>query len=39
MTNFTFEFRKGLIHDWPIYPFLPDAIAPRPGIYAALLGP
>lgn len=39
LTNFTFNFRNGLIHDWPIFAFLPDATASRPAIYSALLGP
>jgi len=39
LTNFTFHFRNGLVHDWPIFAFLPDAIATRPAIYSALLGP
>lgn len=37
LTNFTFDFRNGLVHDWPIFGFLPDAIAIRPAIYGALL--
>ena len=38
LTNFTFNFRNGLIHDWPIFAFLPDAVASPPAIYSALLG-
>jgi acetyl esterase/lipase len=38
LDNFTFDFRKGQIHDWPIFAFLPDAIAVRPDIYRGLLG-
>jgi acetyl esterase/lipase len=34
--DFTFELRKGEIHDWTIFPFLPEAIADRPGIYRGL---
>lgn len=37
LTNFSFDFRNGLVHDWPIFGFLPDAIAIRPAIYGALL--
>jgi triacylglycerol lipase len=39
LTNFTFLLCSGLIHDWPIFAFLPDAIATRPAIYRYLLGP
>lgn len=39
LDNFTFNFRKGQVHDWPIFAFLPDAIAVRPDIYRGLLGP
>lgn len=35
-TNFTFALRKDLLHDWPIFPFLPDARADRPVIYRQL---
>jgi acetyl esterase/lipase len=38
LTNFTFILRNGLIHDWPIFGFLPDAVAVRPEIYQNLLG-
>ncbi|MCT7661015.1 alpha/beta hydrolase [Mycobacterium deserti] len=34
--DFTFELRKGQIHDWPIFGFLPDAQAERPNIYRDL---
>ncbi|MDG4664540.1 alpha/beta hydrolase [Mycobacterium sp. 236(2023)] len=34
----TFRLRAGLIHDWYIFPFLPDARAERPNVYADLLG-
>ncbi|MCV7279946.1 alpha/beta hydrolase fold domain-containing protein [Mycolicibacterium flavescens] len=34
--DFTFELRRGQIHDWTIFPFLPDAHAERPKIYADL---
>lgn len=34
--NFDFELRKGEIHDWIIFPFLPDAVAERPGLYEHL---
>jgi len=27
LTNFTFVLRNGLIHDWPIFAFIPEAIA------------
>jgi triacylglycerol lipase len=37
-SNFTFNLRKDLIHDWVIFGFLPDAHAIRPSVYAALLG-
>ncbi|MFC7676662.1 alpha/beta hydrolase fold domain-containing protein [Mycolicibacterium sp. GCM10028919] len=38
LTNFSFDFRNGMIHDWPIFAFLPDAIGIRPAINRALLG-
>jgi acetyl esterase/lipase len=34
--DFTFELRNGQIHDWTIFPFLPDARAERPNIYRSL---
>jgi acetyl esterase/lipase len=34
--DFTFELRNGEIHDWIIFPFLPDAIHERPGLYSHL---
>lgn len=34
----TFRLRKGLIHDWFTFPFLPDAHEDRPSVYADLLG-
>lgn len=34
----TFRFRKGLIHDWFTFPFLPDAHEDRTGVYRDLLG-
>lgn len=34
--EFTFELRKGQIHDWTIFGFLPDAHAERPNIYRDL---
>ncbi len=34
--DFTFELRKGQIHDWVIFFFLPDARAERPGLYRHL---
>lgn len=34
--DFTFELRNGQIHDWIIFPFLPDAITERPGLYRHL---
>ncbi|MCT7660635.1 alpha/beta hydrolase fold domain-containing protein [Mycobacterium deserti] len=37
-TNFTFDLRRDLIHDWGIFAFLPDAHAIRPSVYRALLG-
>lgn len=37
-SNFTFNLRKDLLHDWFIFGFLPDAHAIRPSVYAALLG-
>ncbi|MDT5076797.1 MAG: triacylglycerol lipase [Mycobacterium sp.] len=36
LTNFTFDFRDGLIHDFPIFFFLPEATAIRPEIYHGL---
>lgn len=39
LTNFTFHFHNGQVHDWPIFAFIPDAIATRPQIYQGLLGP
>ena len=33
---FGFELRNGEIHDWVIFPFLPEAIAERPAIYRQL---
>jgi triacylglycerol lipase len=33
-----FELRNGLMHDYPIFFFLPDALAERASIYRALLG-
>lgn len=38
LTDVTFVLRKGLVHDWPIFPFLPEAQSIRPQIYSALLG-
>jgi triacylglycerol lipase len=38
LTDVTFVLRKGLVHDWPIFPFLPEAHSIRPQIYSALLG-
>jgi acetyl esterase/lipase len=35
-TDLTFELRNGQIHDWIIFPFLPDAIRERPGLYGHL---
>ncbi len=34
--DFSFELRKGQVHDWIIFPFLPDARAERPGLYRHL---
>ena len=34
--DFTFELRRGQIHDWTIFGFLPDAHAERPKIYRDL---
>lgn len=34
--DFTFVLRKGLIHDWVVFFFLPEAQAELPGIYQAL---
>ena len=36
LTNFTFDFRNGLIHDFPIFFFLPEATFIRPEIYHGL---
>lgn len=36
--DITFELRNGLMHDYPIFFFLPDALDDRPSIYQALLG-
>jgi triacylglycerol lipase len=36
--NIAFVLRNGLMHDYPIFFFLPDALAERPSIYQALLG-
>jgi acetyl esterase/lipase len=36
--DITFVLRNGLMHDYPIFGFLPDAHAERPSIYQALLG-
>jgi acetyl esterase/lipase len=36
LTNFTFDFRNGLIHDFPIFFFLPEATSIRPEIYHGL---
>ncbi|AFM16425.1 esterase/lipase [Mycolicibacterium chubuense NBB4] len=36
--NVTFTLRKGLIHDFATFPFLPDAHWVRPEIYRDLLG-
>ena len=38
ITDVTFVLRNGLIHDWPIFPFLPEAHSIRPQFYRALLG-
>ena len=35
--DITFELRNGLMHAYPIFFFLPDALAERPAIYRALL--
>ena len=35
--DITFELRNGLMHDYPIFFFLPEAGADRPSIYRALL--
>jgi acetyl esterase/lipase len=37
-TNFTFNLRRDLIHDWGIFAFLPEAHAVRPSVYRDLLG-
>jgi triacylglycerol lipase len=34
--DFTFILRKGLLHDWAIIPWLPEAIAVQPDIYQQL---
>jgi triacylglycerol lipase len=34
--DFTFTLRKGLIHDWAIFFWLPEAIAAQPEIYSQL---
>jgi acetyl esterase/lipase len=36
--NVDFVLRAGLIHDWPIFGFLPEAYTVRPAIYRALFG-
>lgn len=36
--DITFVLRNGLMHDYPIFGFLPDAQSERPLIYQALLG-
>ncbi|WNG92936.1 alpha/beta hydrolase [Mycobacterium sp. ITM-2016-00318] len=36
--DITFVLRNGYMHDYPIFFFLPDALAERPLIYQALLG-
>lgn len=36
--NFTFNLRRGLLHDWAIFGFLPDAHAVRSSVYRDLLG-
>lgn len=36
--NFTFDLRRGLLHDWAIFGFLPDAQAVRSSVYRDLLG-
>lgn len=36
--DITFELRNGLMHDYPIFFFLPEAGVERPSIYQALLG-
>ena len=36
--NVTFDLRRGLIHDYATFPFLPDAQAARADIYRDLLG-
>jgi triacylglycerol lipase len=38
ISNVDFVLRAGLIHDWPIFGFLPEAYTARPAIYRALLG-
>jgi acetyl esterase/lipase len=37
-TNFTFNLRRHLIHDWGIFGFLPEAHTVRPQLYRDLLG-
>ena len=37
-TNFTFILRKDEIHDWPTFPFLPEAHRDLPAIERQLLG-
>jgi hypothetical protein len=36
--DITFELRHGLMHDYPIFSFLPETLAERSSIYQALLG-
>ena len=38
ISDVTFRLRKGLIHDWFTFPFLPDAHEERDGVYQDLLG-
>jgi acetyl esterase/lipase len=38
LTNFTFVLRKGEIHVWPTYPFLPETAADLSDIESQLLG-
>lgn len=35
-SDFTFELRRGQVHDWLIFAFLPDAREIRPSVYDAL---
>ncbi|MGV0793134.1 alpha/beta hydrolase fold domain-containing protein [Mycolicibacterium sp. XJ1819] len=35
--NFTFDLRSGLLHDWAIFGFLPDARSVRPSVYDNLI--